>query len=148
VSNAWGKGLRLGVQSSSDHVSTHVSYAALYVERLDRAALISAFKARRTFAATDNIVVDLRMGDHFMGDLFESSAAVPLKALVKGTRSIERVDVIKSNRVVYSAPGGSPETTFTWSDADVKPGEAFYYIRVEQKDGQIAWSSPIWVRYR
>jgi hypothetical protein len=147
VSNAWGKGIRLGVQSSSDHVSTHVSYAALYVDRLDRAALISAFKARRTFAATDNIVVDLRMGDHFMGDLFDSSATAPLKAYVKGTGSIERVDVIKSNRVVYSAPGGLLETTFTWSDADVKPGEVFYYIRVEQKDGQIAWSSPIWVRY-
>jgi hypothetical protein len=36
---------------------------------------------------------------------------------------------------------------FTYTDAEARTGEAYYYIRVEQKDGQLGWSSPIWVRY-
>jgi hypothetical protein len=28
---------------------------------------------------------------------------------------------------------------------DAQPGENYYYVRVIQKDGQMAWSSPIWV---
>jgi hypothetical protein len=30
----------------------------------------------------------------------------------------------------------------------VGAGEDWYYVRVEQKNGELAWSSPIWVRYR
>jgi hypothetical protein len=27
-------------------------------------------------------------------------------------------------------------------------GVSFYYVRVMQRDGQMAWSSPIWVNYK
>jgi hypothetical protein len=66
VWSAWGKGAKLGVQSSSDHVSTHISYADFWVGRVDRQSILAAMKARRSFAATDNIFVDVRMGEHFM----------------------------------------------------------------------------------
>jgi hypothetical protein len=36
---------------------------------------------------------------------------------------------------------------FAYTDADTKSGEAYYYVRVQQQNGQIAWSSPIWVKY-
>jgi hypothetical protein len=56
------------------------------------------------------------------------------------------VQVIKSNRIVYTAPGTGAEMRFTYTDADAQSGgEAYYYVRVEQKDGQLCWSSPIWV---
>jgi hypothetical protein len=147
VWNAWAKGIKLGVQSSSDHVSTHISYAALYVDRIDRNAVMEALKARRSFAATDNLILDLRMGGHFMGDSFEARAPLPLKAYVAGTGPIDRVELIKNNRIIYTAPGQSAELTFTYTDKDTAPGESYYYIRVAQKDGQTGWSSPIWVRY-
>ena len=36
-----------------------------------------------------------------------------------------------------------PKTAdLTWEDAG--GDEAFYYVRLEQIDGNIAWSSPIW----
>jgi predicted carbohydrate-binding protein with CBM5 and CBM33 domain len=31
-----------------------------------------------------------------------------------------------------------------WQDDDASP--AYYTVRVEQIDGNIAWSSPVWVR--
>jgi hypothetical protein len=30
-------------------------------------------------------------------------------------------------------------------DRDFRAEEAWYYVRVLQEDGQLAWSSPIWV---
>jgi hypothetical protein len=43
-------------------------------------------------------------------------------------------------------PQGS-SAAFEYRDADIKPGESYYYVRVEQAAGQLAWSSPIWVDY-
>ncbi|MCP5110272.1 MAG: hypothetical protein GY953_05510, partial [bacterium] len=68
VSAAWAKGYRLGVIASSDHLSTHMSYALVYAEETSREAVASAIRQRHTYAATDNILVDFRMGDAFMGD--------------------------------------------------------------------------------
>lgn len=147
VQNAWAKGYRLGVQSSSDHVSTHISYASLYVDRLDRQALLEALKARRTFAATDNLILDFRMGEHFMGSTFSTRAGVPLTAHIRGTAPLKSVTLIKDNQVIYAKPGDGPEMEFAYTDATAKPGAAYYYIRVEQQDGQLGWSSPIWVKY-
>jgi hypothetical protein len=147
VWNAWAKGAKLGVQSSSDHVSTHISYADFWVDRIDRKSILGAMKARRSMAATDNIFLDVRMGQHFMGESFQGGAA-PLEVYVAGTGPISRVAVIKSNRVVYTAPGSGSEMRFTYTDQDPAPGESYFYVRVEQENGQLAWSSPIWVENR
>jgi hypothetical protein len=147
VWSAWAKGLKLGVQASSDHVSTHISYAGFYVDRLDRDAIIEAMKARRSYAATDNGFVDLRLGDHFMGEIFRASTVLPLRVYVSGTREITRVEVIHNNKVVYVVPGNASEMAFTWTDNESPHGENYYYVRVTQQDGQLIWSSPIWVTY-
>lgn len=145
VWNAWRKGIRLGVQSSSDHVSTHISYAGMYVDRLDRDAILDAIRARRTYAATDNIIVTTQMGDHFMGEQFTAQSVPPLNVYVRGTGPLKQVSIVKNSQVVYVAPGASEEIRFSFTDTDGKPGTAYYYARVEQNDGQIAWSSPLWV---
>ena len=143
--NAWAKGIKLGVQASSDHVSTHISYAAFYVDRMDRQAILDAARARRSYAATDNLIVDLRAGDQFMGSVFRAPKPPPLTARVIGTGPLARVHLIKNNRIIHTvAPSGS-EVSFTFTDTDAAPGESYYYLRAEQQDGQLAWGSPIWV---
>ena len=114
----------------------------MYVDKLDREGLMRAIKARRTFAATDNVVVDFRMGESFT-----ARGAAPIKAFIQGTRPLASVTLVKNNRAIYSKPGEGPEMNFAYTDADAKAGDAHYYVRVQQKNGQIAWSSPIWVKY-
>ena len=58
---AWAKGYKLGVQSSSDHVSTHSSYARILVEDFTRQGLVNAMRKRHAYAATDQIVLDYRI---------------------------------------------------------------------------------------
>ncbi len=66
VSNALAKGYKLGFQASSDHISTHVSYACILAEEFSRKGIVEAMKKRHTYAATDNIILDVRCGsgDH------------------------------------------------------------------------------------
>jgi hypothetical protein len=39
------------------------------------------------------------------------------------------------------------ESRFGWEDPAPLKGEkaSYYYVRIVQKDGQMAWGSPIWV---
>jgi hypothetical protein len=116
---------------------------------VDRESILAAMRVRRSYAATDNIFVDLRMGSHFMGESLASSQRLPLTAMISGTGPIDRVEVIRNNRSVYVAQGnGRSQLQFTYTDQDTPAGQAYYYVRVQQVNGQLCWSSPIWVEYR
>lgn len=150
VWNAWAKGIKIGVQASSDHVGTHDSYACVLVPArgpITRRDILDAIKLRHTYAATDNIILDLQIGDHIMGDAFETAGRPPVRASVVGTGPLDRVVLIKDNQIVYSVRPGERSASFEYRDAEATPGESYYYVRVQQSDGSLAWSSPIWVRY-
>jgi hypothetical protein len=150
VWNAWSKGFKLGVQSSSDHISTHSSYACILTEDYTRQGLLDAMRKRHAYAATDQIVMDYRIavpeGTYLMGDIVSSSAQPKLIVRVLGTAPIKEIHVIKNNTYVHKVSPGEKEASFEYVDRAVAKGENYYYVRAEQVDGQLAWSSPIWVK--
>ncbi|GIW78765.1 MAG: hypothetical protein KatS3mg105_0572 [Gemmatales bacterium] len=147
VWNALKKGYRLGFQSSSDHVSTHMSYAVPFVEEESRQGIIDAFKKRHCYAATDNIILVVRSGDHMMGDEFETDKRPALDIHVIGTQPIKEVHVIRNNKYVYTAKPKKSEVKLHYVDMDATPGVSYYYVRIQQTDGNIAWASPMWIKY-
>jgi hypothetical protein len=150
VWEAWKKGLKLGVQASSDHIATHDAYACVLVEDkadLERQDLVDAMKQRHTYAATDNIIVDLRIGDHIMGDAFASKDVPVIKVHAVGTRPLSRIVLVKNNEFLYTYEANGADVKFEFRDENITPGESYYYVRVEQSDGSLAWASPIWVDY-
>ena len=56
--------------------------------------------------------------------------------------------LIRDNRVVYTRKPGRSRVDFSFLETDPEPGTHFYYVRLQQADGHVAWSSPIWVTYR
>ena len=149
VRNAWNKGYRLGITVSSDHGSTHYSYTMVYTDRLTREGILDAIRRRHTYGATDNILLDVRMGDHFMGDEFHATEPVPISVRVRGTTGIVRVNVFRGEQVLYVHEPGAREAEFEYLDqgASKGMGTQYYYVRVEQADGNVAWGSPFWVNY-
>ncbi|MEO7653482.1 MAG: hypothetical protein ABIZ80_23735, partial [Bryobacteraceae bacterium] len=145
VSNAWKKGHRLGVISSSDHVATHTSYAMVYTEAATREGILDAIRKRHTYAATDNIVLDCRVGEHIMGDEFRTAGPPAIRIKVQGTAPVAKVVVIKDNAVAYTAQPGTADVELSYRDQAGPNGKSFYYVRIEQSDGQLAWSSPFWI---
>ena len=82
-----------------------------------------------------------------MGDAFSSDSAPALKVKIIGTDEIQKVEVIKDRKFVYQAEPAAKEFEFDFVDNDTASGESYYYVRVQQRDRNLAWSSPIWVRY-
>jgi hypothetical protein len=147
INNALAKGYRLGFESSSDHWSTHISYCVAVAERHDRAAILAALRQRHCYAATDNIVLDVRSGPHIMGDAFKTADAPALEVNVIGTAPLAQIDIIRDSKVVETIRPGAREHKLKWADPKPEAGTHYYYVRVQQKDGQLAWGSPLWIDY-
>jgi len=148
VSNAWAKGYKLGIISSSDHNSTHLSYAMVYTDDYTRQGILDAIHKRHTYGAMDNIILDVRMGSHFMGDEFQLSKAQPITVKAHTTKPVKKVEIIKDSKVVYSTTPGGQDVSFQFTDKDSVSGRHFYYVRLQQDDGMLAWSSPFFINYQ
>jgi hypothetical protein len=150
VWNAWAKGYKLGIQASSDHLSTHISYACTLASDFTREGLLDAMRQRHSYGATDNIILDYRMQtggkEYIQGDIVKTDAEVKLSVKIIGTMPIRQIDVIRSNKFVHNLVPMQKEVDFTFVDNQPLPGESYYYVRVIQADDQMAWSSPIWVQ--
>jgi hypothetical protein len=145
IDHALAKGYRLGFQSSSDHIATHISYFVVLAEKSDRDSLLEAVKRRHCYGATDNIVLDVRSGDHLMGDEFTTAEIPAVQLTVIGTARLAKIDILRDSEVVATLPTGGPEYRGAWTDPAPRPGTHYYYVRVLQQDGQLAWSSPLWI---
>jgi hypothetical protein len=146
------KGYKLGVESSSDHISTHSSYTMIYTPSMERNDIVESMRKRHAYGATDNIIVDFQAVDeqghtYLMGDAFAAPSAPHLKVKVFGTDTLQRVEIIKDGKFVFTTSPNAKNAEFTYTDNAPSPGESWYYVRVTQMDRNLAWSSPIWVKY-
>lgn len=145
---ALAEGHRLGVFASSDHISTHTSFGGVYVEEFTREGIIEGFKARRTCAATDKVFVEFSCGDHPMGSVLETKQAPELRFRVLGSAPVKRITIVRNEQDLKTIEGGTDTLEGTWTDGEAVAGENRYYLRVEQSDGNMAWSSPLWIDHR
>jgi hypothetical protein len=145
VNLALKKGIKFGFQASSDHWSTHISFFIILAEGRDRQSLLKAVKQRHCYAATDNILVDFRCGDKIMGDDVLVQGAPRFDIEVVGTAEITKIDVLRDSEVVDTLRPKGATFKAAWTDAKAGDQAHYYYIRVLQSDGEIAWGTPIWV---
>ena len=149
VSLALGMGYKLGFQASSDHISTHLSYCNIYAAAGTREALLDGLKKRHVYGSTDNILADVRSGEHLMGDAFSTSSPPELRVKLVGTAPFAKVHIVKDGKYVYSVSPGTPDVSFAWRDNAAAAGKtSYYYVRGEQANGEVVWVSPMWIEYR
>jgi len=146
VTAALDKGYRLGFVASSDHYSTHISFANVLVNQTGREAIVDAFRKRHVYASTDNIVADVRSGEHIMGDQFSVTEKPSISVKLIGTSPFSKVVVVKDGRDAYAVEPKLQQVAFTWRDDAAQAGKtSYYYVRGEQADGQLVWVSPMWI---
>jgi hypothetical protein len=152
----------------SYHVDDGNGLACLIAGELTRDAIWQALYDRRCYATTgDRILLDFRLSleghprSYPMGtDLPVDLAATGPRTLtihVAGTHHLDSVEILRNNRVVFSTRPDAEDYAATWTDPGgaatialppAFPGDSpflYYYIRVRQKNRQLAWSSPIWL---
>ena len=78
-----------------------------------------------------------------MGDEFTLRSAEPLRVKAVGTGKIARVEIIKDGKVIHAAAPAARNAELEFKDRAELKGRHYYYVRLLQDDGMIAWSSPL-----
>ncbi len=146
--NALRHGHRLGAFTSSDHRSTHISYGGVYVKKFDRAGVFDAMDARRTIAATDKIFMEFSCNGKPLGESLETSTPPVLKLSVAGTAPVARVTLVRNEQDYKIWKPDSANFAAEFTDRTPLEGENRYYLRVEQSDGNMGWTSPVWATFK
>ena len=62
-----------------------------------------------------------------------------------GTDNLDTATVVKNNEDVFTFKLETAEAQLTWEDKQQAADGDYYYVRLIQRDGNRAWSSPIWL---
>ncbi len=139
--------------------------AAIFSEELDRGAIRRALLARRVYATNGaRIWLEVELDGHPMGSSIAYDADAnekndkleDLRETISGEGSefqrlhiyavaespLERIDIIRSGHISVIPLQGELEWTEDRTIPSLQRGD-YCYIRVVQRDGGVAWSSPI-----
>ena len=130
-----------------------------------RTALMEALYNRSCYATTgERMIVGLSLAGVPMGGEV-TTAEKPgltinrhLSGYAAGTTNLKSIEIIRNGKVIKTLEPEGYSMEFTYDDMtpiekvtvdakDKKPPFVFYYLRVTQEDGHMAWSSPIWVDF-
>ena len=158
-------GHRLGLMASSDghdgnpgnanwsHRQAHLhhrlgsGFIGVLANEMTREAIWDAMYDRRCYATTGTrIGLSFTVNGAIMGREITArdGEARVIQAEVTGTAPLQRLELVKSGEVVYEQQCRGMSESLDVAEADGE-GPAFYYLRAFQTDGEMAWSSPVWV---
>ena len=167
-------GLRFGLTAGSDNHACQAGYGkhmrheagfhggltAVYARERTRKSIWTALLRRRCYATTGcRMILDFSVGGVRMGSSKKAPANPrQVRAIVHGQGPLKRVVVVRNGKEVKTFDGrGKLDLQIEWTDKT--PIEdlwlpktkyaptpfVFYYVRAEQGDGEIGWTSPVWL---
>jgi hypothetical protein len=125
--------------------------AAVMCNELSRKEVYWALKNRHCYAVTGApIVLNLTVNGTGLGGEVKTQQGRPVsvEATVKAEDNIERVEIIKDGLPIHQESNlGSAKTEISVEDTSEgrNSPHSYYMLKVRQEDGEIAWSSPIFV---
>lgn len=165
--DALAKGARMGCIAGSDEhgpnpglpgktaVPGNLRYVqpglcAVLAEELTREAVFAALKAKRCYGTSGaRIEVDFRINGVPMGQSLSLPGGTERQVYIRvqGEDGLRTVTMEKNNQdyVVFHVDGASSTFTELFYDSEVASPTDWYYCRIEQMDGRMAWTSPIWI---
>jgi hypothetical protein len=162
VEAALRRGYKLGFIGGSDEHDGHPGdtpidggclkcqggLAAIMACELTRETVFDALWDRMCYATTTaRILLDFRIDGVPNGREYRlpvGSRKIRLTARVSAVGPIESIEVIKNSDVFARYEEHSMDVELELEDEPAGPVD-YYYVRLVQKDTEMAWSSPIWV---
>ncbi len=136
---------------------------AILAKEHNRSSLMEALQARSCYATTgERMILGLHIAGFGMGAEIDTKSRPGLEfnrhlvGYAIGTQPIIEAALIRNGKVFRTFETKNMEIDFQIDDTDLlgsialepkedRPPFVYYYLRVTQADGHIAWSSPIWV---
>lgn len=120
--------------------------AAIRAPELTAGSLLDGLKSRNCYATTGaRIHLEFAVNGERMGSEITGDGPRQITARVVGTDQLLRVDVVRDNADWLTLTPGDDEMTLEATDEEPLGDGRFYYLRVTQADGEMAWASPVWV---
>jgi hypothetical protein len=157
-------GLRLGISASGDHAHPGMwGVTAVRTKEKSRSAIFESLLNRRVYATTGaRILIDMDCGGLSMGQETTVDPDDPqfaerkMKISIHAPDTLGLVEIIRNGRVLYSEKADSKDFTTEYYDTEPldsislkrkfgKERSTYYYLRVTQKDGHMAWTSPMFL---
>ncbi len=147
----------------TDQSQYSAGLTAILSKEHSRSSLFEALQARSCYATTgERIIVGLNIAGFGMGSEIDTKNRPGLEfnrhitGYAIGTQPLSEAVLIRNGKVLRSFELKDDRLEFELDDMDLlgqialepkegQPPFAYYYLRVVQQDGHIAWSSPIWV---
>ena len=150
------KGLKFGVIGSGDLHDGHPGHSftiksntnglvAFLAKDLTREAIWDAFWNYHVYATSfERIYMEFTINGQIMGSSLKSQAPIKIQYTIIGQDDDLSVVLLRDNKEIRrdKTKSGVVEVKLTDKPA---AGDHFYYLRVEQQNGERAWSTPIWI---
>lgn len=116
-------------------------------QELSLSGLFAGIRKRCSIASTgERIVILFEVnGEQALGQIMQVDEPPFFSCTIAGTCRLEKIELIRDNEVLYCFTGTYPAEKFAFCDTDPLVGEHYYYVRVTQMDGEMAWGSPVWI---
>jgi len=112
---------------------------AVQVEHNDRRHILGALRERRSYATSGvPIYLDVDAEGAPMGSVVKAGSRVSIRAA--GCAPIRKLSLVGPDGVIAEIDGSGIE-----AEIETKLDAAWAYAKVEQLDGEMAWSSPLWI---
>jgi hypothetical protein len=112
---------------------------------LRRRHLMDALRERRTWATTGaRILLEFAVSGVEMGGEGEADE-VKVRARVHGTQQLWRLEIIRDGEIIWTEEVEGLDAELKWTDPQPVGERTWLYLHVIQRDGEEAWSSPVWL---
>lgn len=116
----------------------------VWARELTRESVFDALWNRRVYATTNvRVFLKFSIASRPMGSAVRAAGPLPVVVDAASEVPIARMDLVRDG--TDTAHVEPDATEFVWETEVPAAPAACYYVRVTRQDGEMAWSSPIWV---
>ncbi|HEX6241756.1 MAG TPA: CehA/McbA family metallohydrolase [Polyangiales bacterium] len=106
-----------------------------------REAIMQALVARRCYATSGaKIALDVTADGAPMGTALDDRSSAEFQVEVSGTEVVASIELVGAEGVLARSEPNAREASF-----HARVGSRFVYARITQRDGEMAWSSPVFL---
>jgi hypothetical protein len=140
--DALRSGKRFGFIAAGDHAG--IALAGVWTRELTREALHAALQEKLCFATTGaHVAVMLTANAHPMGAA-QAGADARFELRIGSTETPALIEILRNGIVVRGLESAHAPGVWQWRETSAQAGD-FWYVRVHWSDGELAWTSPVWL---
>ncbi|MCM8789119.1 MAG: hypothetical protein NC907_04950, partial [Candidatus Omnitrophica bacterium] len=84
------------------------------------------------------------VSNHRMGEA-GNCENIEIVADIHGCDIIKTIEVIKNGRAVWCEKVKKLDVAFRWQDKKIEKGKRWYYLKITQRNNEVAYTSPVWI---